>query len=47
VAEFLGASEIDEAVELFPAFQIVLHLVNELVQFFVLHSDKRLTVIGV
>src|SRR5206468_11663746 len=40
--ELLGAAKTDELAELFPALQIVLHLVDELVQFSVLHKRLRL-----
>src|SRR6267142_6326001 len=40
--ELFGAAKIDEAVELFPAFQIVLHLVNQLIELFVTHRLLRL-----
>src|SRR3954470_23205598 len=38
VVELFGSAHVNEAVELFPAFEIVLHLVDELVQFSVLHT---------
>ena len=41
-AEFLGAGQVDEVVELFPALDVVLHLVNELVQFLIAHRLVRL-----
>src|SRR6266850_5517148 len=40
--ELFGAAQIDEAVELFPAFEIVLHLVNQLIELFIAHRLLRL-----
>jgi len=36
-AEFFGARQIEEVVELFPALEIIFHLLNQVVQFFIAH----------
>ena len=41
LAEFLGSREVDEAVELFPAFNVIFYLLDELVQFFAGHRRVR------
>ena len=40
-SELFDSPHVHEDIELFPALEIVLHLVNELVQFFVLHTNER------
>src|SRR5207244_10418697 len=41
-AEFFCARESEEAVELFPALQVVFHLMDEVIQFFVAHNGSDL-----